>query len=172
MIRNVFVRALSRESLLLRICVASLLLPSMMAFQGCKTKAKGAVAIRQANPNEVAVTPALAGNIKFGTPEMRDVTGKLQVAAHVDTDARLIAHVGSPVSGRIMKLLVFEGQDVKAGAVLALLHSTDLSDTQFALIKAVSQQNLAAASVKRAEQLVEADVIGRAELERRRAELL
>ena len=53
-----------------------------------------------------------------------------------------------------------------------MLHSTDLSDTQFALIKASSQQGLAAASEKRAEQLVEANVIGRAELERRRAELL
>lgn len=98
--------------------------------------------------------------------------GKFHVAAHVETDARLIAHVGSPVSGRIIKLLVFEGHSVKAGAVLAMLHSTELSDAQVALIKATSQQNLATTSAKRAEQLVEADVIGRAELERRRAELL
>ena len=94
------------------------------------------------------------------------------MAAHVETDARRIAHVGSPVAGRILKLLVFEGQKVKAGTVLAMLHSTNLSDTQLALIKATSQQSLAAAAEKRAEQLVAADVIGRAELERRRAELL
>ena len=154
------------------LCTIAVLLPTMMMFQGCKAKAKAKAVAEQANPNEVSVTPALANNLKFGSPEMRDVVGKLQVAAHVDTDARLIAHVGSPVSGRIMKLLVFEGQNVKAGAVLAMLHSTDLSDTQFALIKATSQQNLAATSVKRAEQLVAADVIGQAELERRRAELL
>jgi cobalt-zinc-cadmium efflux system membrane fusion protein len=172
MIRNVLVRSMSHESLLLRFCAVVLLLLPVTAVQGCKAKAKGSPVAQPANPNEVSVTPALAGNLKFGTPEMRDVVGRLQVAAHVDTDARLIAHVGSPVSGRIMKLLVFEGQNVKAGAVLAMLHSTDLSDTQFALIKATSQQNLAATSVKRAEQLVEADVIGKAELERRRAELL
>jgi cobalt-zinc-cadmium efflux system membrane fusion protein len=154
------------------LCTIAVLLPTMMMIQGCKAKAKAKAVAEQANPNEVSVTPALANNLKFGSPEMRDVVGKLQVAAHVDTDARLIAHVGSPVSGRIMRLLVFEGQNVKAGAVLALLHSTDLSDTQFALIKATSQQNLAATSVKRAEQLLEADVIGQAELERRRAELL
>jgi membrane fusion protein, heavy metal efflux system len=156
----------------LHLCAVVLALLPVMGLQGCKAKATGAVVAQQTNPNEVSVTPALAERLKFGRPEMRDVMGKLQVAAHVDTDARLIAHVGSPVSGRIIKLLVFEGQSVKAGAVLAMLHSTELSDAQVALIKATSQQNLAATSVKRAEQLVEADVIGRAELERRRAELL
>jgi cobalt-zinc-cadmium efflux system membrane fusion protein len=76
------------------------------------------------------------------------------------------------VSGRIVNLLVFEGQQVKAGTVLAMLHSTDLSDKQLALVKAASQQGLAAAAEARAAQLVAADVIGRAELERRRAESL
>jgi cobalt-zinc-cadmium efflux system membrane fusion protein len=103
---------------------------------------------------------------------MTEVTGLLQVAAHVETDARRIARVGSPVAGRILRLVVFEGQSVKTGTVLATLHSTSLSDTQMQLIKAESQQGLATAGVKRAEQLVEADVIGRAELERRRAEQL
>ena len=167
MLRNV-----SMSASLGRLCTIAMLLPTMMMFHGCKAKAKAKAGAEQTNPNEVSVTSALANYLKFGSPKMRDVVGKLQVAAHVDTDARLIAHVGSPVSGRILRLLVFEGQDVKAGAVLAMMHSTDLSDTQFALIKATSQQNLAATSVKRAEQLVEADVIGQAELERRRAELL
>jgi cobalt-zinc-cadmium efflux system membrane fusion protein len=90
----------------------------------------------------------------------------------VQTDTTRIARVGSPVSGRILKILVFEGQMVRAGAALATLHSTSLSDTQVSLIKAYSDQTLAAAATKRAEQLVDADVIGRAELERRQAELL
>ena len=149
----------------------SLVFP-LVAIQGCKTKPKESAPTQSTNPNEVSVTSALAENLKFGSPEMADINGALRVAAHIETDAQLIAHVGSPVAGRILKLLVFEGQHVKAGTVLAMLHSTDLSDTQFTLIKAASQQGLAAASVKRAEQLVEADVIGRAELERRRAELL
>ncbi len=153
-----------------------LLMLLLVATQGCKGKQKASAAERtadpKANPNEVAITPALAQNLKFGTPELTEVDGTLQVAAHVETDARRIARVGSPVSGRILELLVFEGQKVKAGTALAMLHSTDLSDTQRALIKAASQRGLAEASENRAEQLVEADVIGRAELERRRAELL
>ncbi len=157
------------------LCLYALMLfvlPLLLSTAGCKPKEKAAAAAQQSDPNQVVITTALAENMKFGTPAMTDVTGTLQVAAHVETDARSIAHVGSPVAGRILKLLVFEGQTVRAGTVLATLHSTDLSDTQFALVKATSQQELAAAAEKRAEQLVEADVIGRAELERRRAELL
>lgn len=145
---------------------------AMVAVDGCKKKPAETAAIAPSDPNEVAVTPGLASNLKFGAPEMRDVTGTLQVAARVETDGSRIARVGSPVAGRILRLLVFEGQTVRAGTVLATLHSTNLSDTQFALVRAVSQQELAQAAAKRAEQLVAADVIGRAELERRRAELL
>jgi membrane fusion protein, heavy metal efflux system len=148
--------------------VASLLL----ALMGCKPKQVQGAPVRQGNPNEVEVTPAIAANLTIGKPEMTEVKGNLQVAAHVETDARRIAHVGSPVAGRILKLLAFEGQHVETGTVLATLHSTNLSDTQLALIKAVSQQSLATAAEKRAEQLVAADVIGRAELERRRGEML
>lgn len=137
---------------------------------GCKGKAKQEVAPANVDPNVVTVTPALGGSLSFGTPQMTPVTGTLQVAAHVETDARRIARVGSTVAGRILRLVVFEGQSVRSGAVLATLHSTSLSDAQMQLIKAESQQGLASTSVRRAEQLVEADVIGRAELERRRAE--
>ena len=152
---------------------ALLLAPLMLATQGCTAKQNAAAAATEAsNPDEISITPALARNLKFGEPEITSVTGTLRVPAHIETDARLIARVGSPVAGRILKLLVFEGEYVKTGTVLAMLHSTNLSDTQVALIKAYSQQGLAAAAEKRAEQLVNADVIGRAELERRRAELL
>jgi cobalt-zinc-cadmium efflux system membrane fusion protein len=151
------------------VLVAGLLL---VPTQGCRSKQKASAAERHTNPNEVSITPALAEHLKFGTPEMMAVDGTLQVAAHVETDARRIARVGSPVAGRILELRVFEGQKVRPGTVLATLHSTDLSDTQLALIKASSQRGLADAAVKRAEQLVAADVIGRAELERRRAESL
>ena len=148
-------------------CLMLLLLP-----MGCKQKSKDKATASPHDPNIVTVTPGVAGSLKFGNPKLTAVTGSLQVSAHVETDARRIARVGSPVAGRILRLVVFEGQSVKAGAVLATLHSTSLSDTQMQLIKAESQQGLATAGVKRAEQLVEADVIGRAELERRRAEQL
>lgn len=152
-------------------CVLTLTcLLALGAVTGCKGKAKQEAASAPADPNIVTVTPTLSGSLRLGTAQMAPITGTLQVAAHVETDARRIARVGSTVAGRILRLVVFEGQSVRAGAVLATLHSTSLSDAQMQLVNAESQQGLASTSVRRAEQLVEADVIGRAELERRRAE--
>ncbi|WP_047497197.1 efflux RND transporter periplasmic adaptor subunit [Terriglobus sp. TAA 43] len=145
---------------------------SLVLLAGCKQKVEEKSSAQQQDPNIVTVGPGLANNLKVGTAQIADLKGTLQVAAHVETDARRIARVGSPVAGRILRLIVFEGQKVNAGATLATLHSTELSDAQMQLIKAESQQGLAAAGVARAEQLVAADVIGRAELERRRAEQL
>ena len=152
--------------------LAACLLTMTLVATGCKKSEKEQASAAPVDPNIVTVTPALEGSLKFGMPEMKDITGTLQVAAHVETDARRIARVGSPVAGRILRLVVFEGQNVRAGTVMATLHSTALSDTQMQLIKSESQRSLAAAGVQRAEQLVAADVIGRAELERRRAEQL
>jgi membrane fusion protein, heavy metal efflux system len=152
-------------------CSALLALPIFSA-EGCNKKKPVVVLAQQSNPDEIEITPALASHLKLGTPQTHEVTGLLQVSAHVETDASRIARVGSPVAGRILKLVVFEGQSVRPGTVLATLHSTDLSDAQLALVKAYSQKNLAETATKRAEQLVAADVIGRAELERRQAELL
>jgi cobalt-zinc-cadmium efflux system membrane fusion protein len=154
---------------MLRHTAAAILLTACLA--GCK-KQEATKTEKQSDPNEVVVTSALAENLKFGTPQMTDVRGMLQVTARVETDARSIARVGSPVAGRILRLLAFEGQHVRPGMVLATLHSTSLSDTQFAFVRAVTQQGLNEAAERRAEQLVQADVIGRAELERRHAEVV
>lgn len=59
-----------------------------------------------------------------------------------------------------------------AAMVLAMLHSNALSDTQFSVIRAYTQENLARQSAQRAKQLVQSDAIGTAELEKRQAELL
>lgn len=168
----VFLRRTLRTPMLVPMCLVALVLLPFAAVMGCKKEPAKTAMDAVTDPNEVAVTPALAGSLRLGAPEMRDTTGTLQVAARVETDASRIARVGSPVAGRILRLMVLEGQTVRAGTTLASLHSTSLSDTQFALVRAESQQELAQASAHRAEQLVEADVIGRAELERRRAELL
>ena len=125
-----------------------------------------------ANPEAVTVTKELASRLKIGRLEKHDVADSLQVPGRVETDGTRIARIGSPVSGRILTLLALEGQAVRRGQTLATLHSNDLSDAQFSFVKAFSQRKLAEQSAKRAELLVEADVIGKAELERRQAEVL
>jgi len=155
-----------------RAYVATICLSAIFLAAGCKKKSVEAAAAPDTNPAEIKLTPDVSFQLKIGEPPRRDVASKVEVAARIDTDASQLARVGSPVAGRITRLLALEGQHVKRGSALATLHSTDLSDTQFSFIKAYSQEKLAEQATDRAEQLVKADVIGRAELERRRAELL
>ncbi|HMG02354.1 MAG TPA: efflux RND transporter periplasmic adaptor subunit [Edaphobacter sp.] len=144
----------------------------LLLAAGCKKNTPSPAEKPEQDPNVISVTPALAKQLMIGEPKVLDVAGSLQVSARIDTDASRIARIGSPVAGRIIKLLVLEGQYIQRGLALATLHSTDLSDTQFSFVKAFSQEKLAEQATVRAEQLVKADVIGLAELERRRAELL
>lgn len=145
----------------------------LTVISGCgKPKAIAEQSASVADPAEVTVNAGMAAHLKVGEPQIHDVANSLQVAARIETDASRVARVGSPVAGRIIKLLTMEGQNVRRGNTMATLHSTNLSDTQFAFIKAFSQQGLAEQATHRAEELVKADVMGGAELEKRRAELL
>ncbi len=146
----------------------------VVAFSaGCKkTQGNAAGESAPADPLEVRVTPELMQTIATGKPELREVTTEQKASARVQTDASRVARIGSPVEGRITKVLVYEGQKVRLGQVLAMLHSNALSDTQFAFVKAVSQKTLAEQSADRARLLVKSDVIGIAELQKREAEVL
>ena len=141
-------------------------------LSACKHSAKASVAAAVPDPLKVRVTPALSQYLKIGTPQWQEVTVQQKVAARVETDASRVARIGSPVEGRITQVLVYEGQKVHEGQVLAMLHSNALSDTQFAFVKAFSQARLAEQSAERARQLVQSDVIGKAELQKREAEVL
>ncbi|MFL6452191.1 MAG: efflux RND transporter periplasmic adaptor subunit [Bryobacteraceae bacterium] len=137
-------------------------------------KAEAAKSENQApsDPLKIEVSPTLRSQLKVGQPEWREVAKTLDVAARIEADATRQARVGSPVRGRIAELLAFEGERVKRGQPLAILYSTDLSDAQFAFLKAVSQQSLSERAVERGKQLLDADVIGTAEQQRRQAELV
>jgi cobalt-zinc-cadmium efflux system membrane fusion protein len=126
----------------------------------------------QSDPLKVEVSPSLSSQLKLGQPQLREVAKTLDVAARIEADATRQGRVGSPVRGRITEVLAFEGERVKRGQALAILYSTELSDAQFAFLKAVSQQSLSERAVERGKQLLDADVIGSAEQQRRQAELV
>jgi cobalt-zinc-cadmium efflux system membrane fusion protein len=155
-------------------CTAVFLTITLIGMSGCKrTAGKNAnESSAVVNPLIVTVTPDLLQNLSIGHPEWQEVTTQQKVAARVQTDASRVARIGSPVEGRITRVVVFEGQRVHQGQVLAMLHSNALSDTQFAFVKAFSQERLAEQSAERARQLVQSDVIGKAELLKREAEVL
>jgi membrane fusion protein, heavy metal efflux system len=148
---------------------AILLLAACQAAGSRETK--NAAPAPPRDPLEVTAAPALRTQIKVGEPAWGEVTASLSVPGRVEADETRVARVGSPVTGRITELEVLEGQAVVRGQLLASLHSTQLSDAQFGLLKAYSQQQLAERAASRARLLLQADVIGEAELQRREAEL-
>jgi cobalt-zinc-cadmium efflux system membrane fusion protein len=153
--------------------IAGIAAVSLLGLAGCKhiTQASSSSGVAT-DPLKVRVTPELAQTIKTGHPQWEQVTVQQKVAARVETDASRVARIGSPVEGRITSVMVYEGQRVHEGQVLAMLHSNALSDTQFAFVKAFSQAKLAEQAAERARQLVQSDVIGKAELQKREAEVL
>lgn len=123
------------------------------------------------DPLAIQAQAELAARLKTGTPEMSEVRETLRVPGRIEADETRLARVGASVPGRVTDLEAREGDAVRRGQVLAVISSTELSTSQLAYLKAVSQRGLAARAAARAQQLLEADVIGAAELQRRQAEL-
>jgi cobalt-zinc-cadmium efflux system membrane fusion protein len=147
-----------------------------LAVAGCnravsQDTSAAAPASKASNPLEIEATDALMQRVKIGAPSFAEVGGSLSVAARIEVDETRIARVGSSVMGRITQFDVHEGQEVTGGQLLAVLNSTGLAEAQLAFLKAASQQQLAERAVARAQQLLDAGVIGAAELRRREAEL-
>jgi cobalt-zinc-cadmium efflux system membrane fusion protein len=124
----------------------------------------------QKDPFAITAGPELLARLKTGEAREAEVRETLRVPGRVEVDETRVARVGSPVTGRVSELEVREGDDVKRGQILATLTSTELSNTQLEYLKAYSQKMVADRAASRAKQLLDADVIGAAELQRRQAE--
>ena len=152
----------------------TLVVLNAMILAGCGARGAddtAAAAPQAVNPLEITVRPDLMRQIRVGEPKWEHVSGTLRVAGRVEADETRMARVSAPVAGRIMDLDIIEGQIVTRGQVLATIHSTDLSAVESTFLKADSQYQLADRAVARARQLLEAGVIGEAELQRRDTEL-
>lgn len=141
-----------------------------LAAAGCGDKpAEKAAAPR--DPMAITATAELAARLETAQPSQLEVRETLRVPGRIEADETRLARIGAPVPGRITDLQAREGDTVRRGQALAVLNSTDLSTAQLAYLKALSQRSLAARAASRAQQLLDADVIGAAELQRRQAEL-
>ena len=129
-----------------------------------------AAAGAKADPFLITAGAPLLQRIKIGSPSEAEVRETLRVPGRVEVDGTRLARVGSPVTGRVTELDAREGDGVKRGQILATLTSTELANTQREYLKAHSQKLVADRAASRAKQLLEADVIGGAELLRREAE--
>ncbi|HKP01310.1 MAG TPA: efflux RND transporter periplasmic adaptor subunit [Nitrospiraceae bacterium] len=89
--------------------------------------------------------------------------------ATVQPNQNELADVTTLIRGRVVKVYVDVGQDVKKDDVLAMLHSTDLGVAEGAYLKAVARLNEAELAYRRAKDLYEQKVVSLAELQRREA---
>lgn len=139
------------------------------APRGQDKKAQPAAARR--DPMAIEAAGQLASQLEVSSVRAAAVAARLRVPGRLEADETRIARVNSPVGGRILELEVVEGQTVKRGQVIAIVSSTQLTEAQSSYLKAIAQRRLAERAVDRAKRLLEAGVIGEAELQRRDAEL-
>lgn len=123
------------------------------------------------DPLVVVPPPPLAAQLKPVAVALAPVADVLRVAGRIDFDEQRVTRIGATVTGRVTDLHAALGDTVQAGTVLAQLHSTELGTAQLGWLKARAHTDLMARAVDRARQLLAADVIGSAELQKRENEL-
>jgi cobalt-zinc-cadmium efflux system membrane fusion protein len=89
--------------------------------------------------------------------------------ATVQANQNELAEVTALIRGRVVKVHVDVGQDVKKGALLALLHSVDLGVAEGEYLKSAARMEEAERSHVRAKELYENKAVSLAELQRREA---
>ncbi|NGZ97639.1 MAG: hypothetical protein CV089_16220 [Nitrospira sp. WS110] len=92
-----------------------------------------------------------------------------QFPATVQANQNELAEVTTLIRGRVVKVHVDVGQDVKKGALLAMLHSVDLGVAEGEYLKAGARLHEAELAHLRAKELYENKAISLAELLRREA---
>lgn len=123
------------------------------------------------DPSLVTLTKELAANVRTGAVEELAFIDTLRIPGRIQVDEQYESRAGASITGRISTLDVNLGDEVKAGQRLAVIKSTELAQYQLSYIKASQQMQLQTKAVDRAKQLLEADVISLAELQRREGEL-
>ena len=146
-------------------------LAAALAACGKKEEPAPAVAEKPQDPMLVTVPPAMASNFKtakLGTAELSPVQ---EITGRIDASEHRVSRIGSAVTGRVTEVMVEVGDLVRSGQALARVSSPELTQAQLAVLRANAASGLADRAVERARQLLQADVIGSAELQRRESEL-
>jgi cobalt-zinc-cadmium efflux system membrane fusion protein len=157
--------------------VILLVLCSILAFAGCKPEAgpeaKPASGGKAQTP-AVQLTPAAlkAADLEFETVRTQGHRATLRVPGVVKADETRLVDISSLVSGRAIEVTAVVGDRVRPGQVLARVDSTELGLAQSDYMKAQARLAVAEKAHERAQQLLEAKVIGTGEYQRREGETL
>jgi cobalt-zinc-cadmium efflux system membrane fusion protein len=123
------------------------------------------------NPMDVRLTAEMENQFKHAKLEVQEITPWVEVAGRIEANDRLVTRIGASVTGRVTEVLAEVGDRVRPGQALARVASSELTTAQMGYLRAHSATSQAERAVERARQLIQADVIGSAELQRRESEL-
>lgn len=101
---------------------------------------------------------ARRAGIAMAPVELREVPPLIMAPGTVELDSRRVAAVGTRIPGRVRKVLKFEGEEVRAGEVLAEIESAELGRAQSDLLKARAREEATAADGVREQRLAEAQI--------------
>lgn len=160
-------------SLVLALAIAGLI---SLTLTACGNGEKPATAVAEQakpelDPSEVMVSPEMASNFKVAAVTQTELASVQEIAGRIEANERKVTRIGAVVTGRVTEVLAEAGDRVKTGQVLARVASPELTSAQLAYMRASATATLAERSVERARQLIAADVIGSAELQRRESEV-
>lgn len=161
-------------SLVLALALAGL---ATLTLTACGKDDSAAAAVAAANtqaeldPMEVKVSAEMATSFKTAAVTQSDVASVLEISGRIEANERKVTRIGAAVIGRVTDVLAETGDRVKLGQTLARVASPELTTAQLAYMRASATATLAERSAERARQLIAADVIGSAELQRRESEV-
>lgn len=156
--------------------LALLVFTAVVTTAGCSKSDSGktpspAQSATKTDPMEVQLSADMAKHFQVEAAKMAEISVIQKVAGRIEANEQRTMRIGASVTGRVTQVLAEVGDRVKAGQPLARLASPELTSAQLSFLRALSANKLAERSVERAQQLVTADVIGHAELQRREVEL-
>jgi cobalt-zinc-cadmium efflux system membrane fusion protein len=143
----------------------------MLPACGDKAPTTPAAASAEADPLSVVIKPEMATQFKVSPLQMQEITPWLEISGRIEANDRSVTRIGAAVTGRVTEVLAEVGDRVQRGQALARVASSELTTAQMGFLKAHSAASQAERAVDRARQLIQADVIGSAELQRRESEL-
>ncbi|MEK9952908.1 MAG: efflux RND transporter periplasmic adaptor subunit, partial [Curvibacter sp.] len=123
------------------------------------------------DPALVVVNAEMARNFQVAPLALQMISSERDLPARIEANEQLVTRIGASVTGRVTEVFAEVGARVRTGQELARVSSPELTNAQLAWLRAHSATQQAQRAVERAQLLIQADVIGAAELQRREAEL-
>jgi membrane fusion protein, heavy metal efflux system len=133
-------------------------LATTAAISGCRSAPAAGSALPQPPQDEVWLTPRQIqeAKVQIEPVAMHTVGNEISASGKVAFDDRRVAHVFSPVTGRIRAILAEPGARVKKGAPLAIIESPEVGNASADLGKADADLVAAEHDLRRQKELYDA----------------